>query len=274
MADLSIFEQMRFEKLFGMERGYVLDFSNRKFQGFIATSTGINVYEEKYNYVSGSKANRLRAFWKEEPNHIVGKLLLDLLEYWKTQKLTSYSETEPAEQTLFDECYVIANRLRQDVEIEHIDVIQPYSEDKDFALLAKSIRESIEKREPEAALDRLHTFVVKYVRQLCDKHGITYDNSKPLHSLFGGYVKLLKRNGIIESEMTERILKSSISILDAFNDVRNNRSFAHDNPILNYSESVLIFNNISSIIRFTESIENGDSESQQESEANWDDIPF
>jgi len=55
--------------------------------------------------------------------------------------------------------------------------------------------------------------------------------------------------------MTERILKSSISVLDAFNDVRNNKSFAHDNPILNYHESILIFNDVSNVIKFLESIE-------------------
>jgi hypothetical protein len=31
--------------------------------------------------------------------------------------------------------------------------------------------------------------------------------------------------------MAMRILKSSISILEAFNDVRNNQSLAHDSPI-------------------------------------------
>ena len=75
--------------------------------------------------------------------------------------------------------------------------------------------------------------------------------------------------------MTERILKSSISILEAFNDVRNNQSFAHDNPILNYNESILIFNNVSSVIKFIESIEKDrpDNESQ-EVKTEWDDIPF
>ena len=32
--------------------------------------------------------------------------------------------------------------------------------------------------------------------------------------------------------MTMRILKSSISVLEAFNDVRNSQSLAHDNPVL------------------------------------------
>jgi hypothetical protein len=55
-------------------------------------------------------------------------------------------------------------------------------------------------------------------------------------------VKCLKAEGRIDSEMTERILKSSISLLEAFNHVRNHQSFAHDNPVLNYEESRLIFN--------------------------------
>ncbi len=56
--------------------------------------------------------------------------------------------------------------------------------------------------------------------------------------------------------MSQRILKTSISNLDSFNDIRNNKSFAHDNPILNYEESILIFNNISSTIKFIEALEN------------------
>lgn len=54
---------------------------------------------------------------------------------------------------------------------------------------------------------------------------------------------------LIESSMTERILKSSISVLDAFNDVRNNMSFDHDNPVLNRNESLLIFQHVTSAIR-------------------------
>jgi hypothetical protein len=44
-----------------------------------------------------------------------------------------------------------------------LEALKPNSDAKDFELLSKSIKESIEKNEPEAALDRLHTFVIKYV---------------------------------------------------------------------------------------------------------------
>lgn len=276
MSNLSSIEKIRLEKVFEMSGGYVLNFTNRTFKEFFIDNFGIDIYDTKYNYGSGSKANRLRAFWNAEPNHIVGKSISDMLEYWKTQKLIELQEISPAEKNLADECQKIAERLNQDSTVENIDAIQSYAGDKDFVLLAKSIRESIYKNEPEAALDRLHTFVVKYIRQLCDKHQISYDKSVPLHSLFGGYVKFLTQNKIIESEMTEKILKSSIGILESFNKVRNDQSYAHDNPILNYNESILIFNNVANAIKFIESVEkdNAKNQAQKVDDTEWEEIPF
>ena len=77
--------------------------------------------------------------------------------------------------------------------------------------------------------------------------------------------------------MTERILKSSISTLEAFNRVRNDRSFAHDNQILNYDESLLIFNHVASAIRFIEAVERRISGAGKQSASlseQEDDIPF
>jgi hypothetical protein len=68
-------------------------------------------------------------------------------------------------------------------------------------------------------------------------------------------VKKLREGGQLESEMGARILKSSISVLESFNDVRNDQSLAHDNPMLNYDESLLIFNHIANLIRFIRSLE-------------------
>lgn len=231
MSDLSFIEKNRLEKLFGMSGGYVLDFTDRTFAEFVADTTGQDIWNEKYRYSSGSKANRLRAFWKVEPNHVVGRLL----------------------------------------------AITPNTGGRDFEILAKAVRDYIDKNEPEAGLDRLHTFVVKYVRVLCEKRGVRVDREKPLHSLVGEYVKQLKQGGLIESPMTERILKSSISTLEAFNSVRNDQSFAHDNPVLNYAESILIFNHVASAIRFISDLENRADQAggdEQSIESDDDDIPF
>ena len=81
MSDLTPLEKRKLEKFFGMETGYVLDFTNRTFAEFITHSTERNIYDGRYDYGSGSKANRLRAFWQKEDNALVGKLLKDLIDY-------------------------------------------------------------------------------------------------------------------------------------------------------------------------------------------------
>lgn len=248
MSDLSFIEKRNLERLLGMESGYILNFSNREFDEFVIDSVGKSIYDSSDPHGGGSKAKRLRAFWTAEPNHVVGKLIADLVAY----AAQLYS---PPDAALLETGKRIASRLQESGVVPEIAVITPNAETKDFATLARSVREAIEKNEPETGLDRLHTFVVRYVKVICEKHGISTDRGKPLHALVGEYIKRLKEKGRIESEMTERILKSSISTLEAFNQVRNEHSFAHDNTALNYEESLLIYNHVTSSIRFLEAVE-------------------
>jgi uncharacterized protein (TIGR02391 family) len=85
MADLNTLDKKVLEKLFKMEEGYVLDFTNRSFREFFRDDLKIDIYNEKYNYETGSKANRLRAFWSIANNKLVGKSILRLIEYIETQ---------------------------------------------------------------------------------------------------------------------------------------------------------------------------------------------
>ena len=249
MADLSILEKRQLERLLQMGGGYVLNFSNRTIQEFVTDSVGRDIYDARYAQGSGSKANQLRGFWSEEGNRTVGKLLGDLLDYAQSECHVAADDKDLVA------CRRTVARLIQDGPVPEIDALAALSDERDFEAVAKAVREAIDKNEPEAALDRLHTFVIKYVRSLCERAGITVTREKPLHSLFGEYVKYLGKGDVIESEMTLRILKSSISTLESFNDVRNNQSLAHDNPILNYEEALLIFNHVAASVRFLRSIE-------------------
>ena len=106
---------------------------------------------------------------------------------------------------------------------------------------------------------------------------IEIKKEESLNAIFGKYVKFIVANEKIESQMTERILKYSIHVIEAFNDIRNNRSFAHDNQILNYSESVLIFNNVTNSIKFIETIEKTieeESKKEKTETVDWEDLPF
>lgn len=243
MSDLSSSEKRKLEKQFSMSSGYVLNFSDRTMAEFVEDSVHRDIDDVKYHSYGSSKAKRLRAFWAQEPNHLVGMLISDLLDY-------TWQEGFADNQLLFDECKHVAARLVQGVAVEAIDAITPEGNEPGFEVLARAVHDSIEKNEPQGGLDRLHTYVTKLIRTLADRRGIIVDRDKALHSIFGEYVKALRSAGLIESEMTGRILKASISILEAFNDVRNNNSLAHDNPTLNYEESLLIFQHVCASVRF------------------------
>jgi len=273
MADLTYIERANIESFLGMKSGYVMDFSDRTFQEFVGETVGLDINNEKYHYASNSKANRLRQFIKVESNYTFGKLLSAFCDYWLS-KVHNGEIDYRNDENAYKECVRIADRLKQESIVEHIDAIQPNVDDRDFKLLAKSIRESIEKNEPETGLDRLHTFTFRYLRELCDKHQITYEKTDSLNAVFGKYVKFLVDSKLIESVMAEKILKYSINVIEAFNDIRNNKSFAHDNPVLNYQESVLIFNNVSNTIKFIESVETNIKKTNEPENTDLIDLPF
>ena len=113
MAHISHLQKMLLERLFLMEGGYVLDFSNNTFQRFIADSVKVNIYDGKYATFGDSKANRLRAFWDLEEDRIVGKLTSDLLNYIKTKAMLGSREIAACMDNhgLYDECVSLANAL-------------------------------------------------------------------------------------------------------------------------------------------------------------------
>ncbi len=70
-----------------MGGGYVLNFSDRTMGEFFRDDVGMDIYEKKYNYGSGSKANRLRGFWLTADDKTVGNVIIKLLEYIENQIL-------------------------------------------------------------------------------------------------------------------------------------------------------------------------------------------
>ncbi|MEB4593923.1 abortive infection family protein [Bacillus amyloliquefaciens] len=255
MAEFTSIEMIKIEKILEMESGYVLDFSNKTFQNFIYEHTNKDIYNDFYSDNGNSKANRLRSFINKENNILVSRLLSALLEYWKVKKMQSEDEIDFQQHNLYESCISICKKLKDKNLEESITELESISlTDSNSALLLDDIKASIENGNPQLALDRLHTFTVKYIKKLCIKLGIKTEN-KPLHGLYGEYVRYLKDENYIESEMTIKIVRSSITILEQFNHVRNQRSFAHDNDILNTNESMYIYKSVSNLISFLIQIE-------------------
>lgn len=276
MSSLKGNERLKFERLFRMGDGYVMGFTNNTFSDFVVDITGTNIYDEKYSLKGSSKANRLRAFWEVESDYLVTKLNDELLAYWKETCYEDCIYTSDVE--LYNQCKAINDQLKKGGHQDELKAIKDASEGQVPQLLLKTIEDAINQNNPELSLDRLHTLTVSYIRSLGKKHRIDYDWDKPLHSIFGEYLRYLKGNKLIESEMAERIMKTSISNLEAFNHVRNHQSFAHDNVALNKNESLYIFKSVANTFEFISCIER-ELDKQKDTDCSPsieddDDLPF
>jgi hypothetical protein len=95
---------------------------------------------------------------------------------------------------------------------------------------------------------------MKKFAHLIHVRGGVCERDEPLHSRVGKYVKQIEP-AIRLQPISIRIVKSSISIFEEFNNVRNNKSFAHDNEIVGLNEARFIFDSINSVLRFIRSLE-------------------
>lgn len=147
--------------------------------------------------------------------------------------------------------------------------------DAQLEKLKKDIRKSLADGEAVLALDRLHTFTIKKIRSYCLLHNIDILNDKneglPLHSLMGMLIKYYSSENQI-SEFSIQALKQSISIFEKFNDIRNNRSYAHDNNVLSNEESLYVVNCIINTLNFLNYLETGESQLISSSIVNLDEI--
>jgi hypothetical protein len=156
----------------------------------------------------------------------VGRLLADLITHSRqTLEDNPYAKPTSADIQRLQRCHLIAVRLQSARLVENLEALRPNDDDdKDFAVLAKVIREGIQKHEPGPVLDRLHTFCMKYFRTICQKREIAFDKNDNLGNLVGKYVKYLEQANLIEAKITIQIMKSSISTFSDFNYIETIRA--------------------------------------------------
>ncbi|MCE1187630.1 MAG: hypothetical protein LWX56_00695 [Ignavibacteria bacterium] len=231
---MSSLKFLPFAQLFDLSSGYVLNFTNATFQIFVEDSTGIDIYDAKYAWDSGSKAKRLKAFIKLEENHTVYKLLKDLLNYWHANY---YSDSTEDTRSKYSVCLSELENINS-LGTEPTEIINNISlpEDNTIQELVHSISTSITSGRYNSALDRLHTYCMKFFRIKCKQFGID-TSDRALHSLVGEFIRV-RENEL--SSTTVTILRSSISVFERFNNTRNNESLAHDNELLNNIEAKII----------------------------------
>lgn len=82
MSSLTDLEKRYFENLLGMASGYVLDYTDQTFAEFF-NRYRVQIHSAKYQIYGSSKAKKLRSFWEQEPDAVVGKVLAELLDAYE-----------------------------------------------------------------------------------------------------------------------------------------------------------------------------------------------
>ncbi len=110
----------------------------------------------------------------------------------------------------------------------------------------------IKNRKASSAVDRFHTAFHGYLRELCEKENIPFNEKDDLVKL----IKNIQSNHpkfkiSIKSHEIQNIIKNLVSISDSLNPVRNKGSRAHPNKkTVGEPEAVLVINSIRTILTY------------------------
>jgi Abortive infection C-terminus len=237
-------------RAFQADPGYCLNFTDPTFRAFFEDEFRVDIDDTKYQVDGISKMKRLRTFCKVEDGVIVGKVLRGLLKH-----RSSFTHLPPLLSSIEQSVQQLISKVEGSNSIAKTDALVSFERSETLGELIASIERDILADKPQIALDRLHTYCQKKFAYLIEKKtGTKCDRDEPLNSRYGKYVKSVVEGSDI-SAMSKQILKSFNPVLEKFNFVRNNQSAAHDNELLDKAEARFIFDSISAILRFIQTIE-------------------
>ena len=190
MADLTTSEKNILEHLFGMGGGYVLDFSDRTIDEFFMDELGINFYDEKYNYESGSKANRMRKFWRISDNRLVAESILKLLEYIETQIVIGQLDKKNFPDNEIEFAKNIAGKLKggtpKEIKLQEASII-----DKNITIVLNEkifahVRRLLSNKHYSNAIEEAYKVVREKLKEITGEEKATHAfNKDNYHLLFG-----------------------------------------------------------------------------------------
>lgn len=95
MSTLTEVDKRYLEKILGMEGGYLLDYNDMTFGQFFNRHR-VDIHGTKYQTYGTSKAKKMRAFWENEPDAVVGKVLSEMLDVYEANCKLNKNEIDTA----------------------------------------------------------------------------------------------------------------------------------------------------------------------------------
>lgn len=249
---ISRIEMHFLDRVFQMESGYVLNFSDRTFSQFFAEELRVDIDNPRFAVNGGSKGKRLRTYLQIVEPHQAAAALRALWDYRCDMfLLASTPEPLPEAKAKLTEILV---RLDANGDQAKTDAIEAFASDETLNELIQAIERDVSADKPQVALDRLHTYCMKKFAHLLESRGETVSGNDSLNARAGRYFNPLRRDGKCRP-ISDKIMKSTVEMLELFNHIRNNESLAHDNKLIEANEARFIFDAIVNMLRFLKSIE-------------------
>ena len=258
MGILTFIEKQTICRLFGISDGYIFKFWSDRgsynkniTQQLILESCGIDIYKDKpYKDISQQKC--VEKIWSDSNPQTVAKLLSALSDYFCFAMGTDYWSDEDGYD--YRQVEEIIKRLTSSSVVP-----LPSQETADLKLILSDIDTNIQAGKPELVIDRLHTFATQYIREICQKHDIAIADEKGDHYSLDSLVAKLKgwyeRENYFESEFCVVAIRNTINIFAKYNDLRNNKSAAHPNPLLKKVEAEYAVKIVAETLMFIDNIE-------------------
>lgn len=181
MADLIAYEKQPFEEIFEMHKTTILDMDRDEFIFFVGKYIDIEL-DDFEEYQECNSAYLFRKMWGIETNYTIAVTLEHLLEWYIKHKYYEVDENYSGE---YDDSYY-SERINKYSECKRIThqlkykefYSLPKHENTHLDILVKDLRESLGSGVPQLMIDRLHTYTISFLRDICNKHSIDIKDEK------------------------------------------------------------------------------------------------
>lgn len=242
---LSNFEIMRVVNGYiGVSGGYLGNFSYRTHQEFYPMYCGLDI---DTNAFSGTTRERFIEILSTSDAPTQAKILRGVLEFFLED--SEFHVERPKFKPQIEE---MIRRL----EGEALPVVSNPTLIFTSDVVERAIADAqalIENTGATSAVDRVHTQLHGYLKEVCRQSGIAFNDDANITAIFRELRTHHQRfqSGANTSQNIDRMIRSLGGILDVFNPIRNRESMSHPNEVLlDEPEAILFINVARSILQY------------------------
>lgn len=234
----------------GVEGGYLGDFSYAKLtQFYIDNELDIDPFDAKYN---GTTRNRFETILTEAEAKVQAGIVAGILERYPMEYFEEQLEDQYKSFTEKD--YIKKEKLRE-VLIQFVGRLkgqiyefEDLNHDKDFVKEAlEQANTLIKNHSYVTAVDRTHSAIHYYLKDLCKEEGITFDSDLVKIQDIWSKMKTDHPKFNVELKDSQKPINQTVNaiskFLESMNDIRNKYVYAHPtDEILGEEEAKFIIN--------------------------------